>query len=39
MIPVSSDLREAFVKAGYENDLEADLAIRIYEMDWKGAAR
>ncbi len=38
MVPVSPGLREAFGEAGYENDLEADTSIRIYEMDWKGAA-
>ena len=37
MISVSPELREAFGQAGYENDIEADVAIRIYEMDWKGA--
>ena len=38
MIPVSQDLGDAFRGAGYENDLEADTTILVYEMEWKGAA-
>jgi len=36
MVPATSPLHQAFVKAGYETDLEAEAAIWIYELDLKG---
>jgi N-acetylglutamate synthase-like GNAT family acetyltransferase len=38
MLPAASLLRQAFLQAGYQPELEVDGAIWIYETTWKGAA-
>ncbi len=38
MLASGSPLRDAFLKTGYEREMEGEAGIWIYELDWKGAA-